>query len=124
MASKKNLAAAAQAVTDKFFTAGKEEQQEAANKAVNRPSEARKESGTGVTSSENKTAEKGQKTASKVFSFRAAEIEVDRWRLYASIKGEKVDAIGAAAMREYLKKHPLDAEEKALFDKRLESMKS
>ena len=36
----------------------------------------------------------------------------------------EVDEIGAAAMREYLKRHPLRDEEKALFDKRIESKKS
>ena len=85
---------------------------------------------TGKSSTEREKAEKGVKTAKKaadpvkVFSFRAAVQDVDQWRLYAAIRGEKVDEIGAAAMREYLKRHPLSAEEKALFDKRIESMKS
>ena len=81
---------------------------------------------TGKSSTERKTAEKVVKMAAepvKVFSFRGAVRDVDQWRLYAAIRGVKVDEIGAAAMREYIKRHPLSAEEKALFDKRVESMK-
>ena len=127
--AKKNLTAAAQAVTDKFFTA-KEDQQESTNKAAQAGQEGRQEVRTGKSSTELKTAEKAGKTEKKtsepvkVFSFRAAVQDVDQWRLYAAIRGEKVDEIGAAAMREYLKKHPLSAEEKALFDKRIENMNS
>ena len=129
MATKKSLTAAAQAVTDQFFTT-KEDQQESTNKAAQAAQEGRQEVRTGKSSTERKTAEKAAKTEKKavdpvkVFSFRAAVRDVDQWRLYAAIRGEKVDEIGAAAMREYLKKHPLSAEEKALFDKRIESMKS
>ena len=129
MATKKSLTAAAQAVTDQFFTT-KEDQQESTNKAAQAAQEGRQEVRAGKSSIEWKAAEKAAKTAKKaadpvkVFSFRAAVHDVDQWRLYAAIRGEKVDEIGAAAMREYLKKHPLSAEEKALFDKRLESMKT
>ena len=128
MATKKSLTAAAQAVTDQLFTA-KIDQQESTNKAALAAQEDRQEVRTGKSSTERKTAEKTVKTEKKaadpvkVFSFRAAVRDVDQWRLYAAIRGEKVDEIGAAAMREYLKKHPLSAEEKALFDKRIESMK-
>ena len=129
MATKKNLTAAAQAVTNKFFT-GTDDQQESVRNADQADQEGRQDVRTGESSTERKTAEKGVKTAKKaadpvkVFSFRAAVQDVDQWRLYAAIRGEKVDEIGAAAMREYLKRHPLSAEEKALFDKRIESMKS
>ncbi len=128
MATKKSLTAAAQAVTDQLFTA-KIDQQESTNKAALAAQEDRQEVRAGKSSIERKTAEKPVKTEKKaadpvkVFSFRAAVRDVDQWRLYAAIRGEKVDEIGAAAMREYLKKHPLSAEEKALFDKRIESMK-
>ena len=125
----KNLTAAAQAVTDKFFSA-QEDQQESTNKAAQAAQESRQNVRTGKSSPAQKEAEKAGKTEKKapepvkVFSFRAAVRDVDQWRLYAAIRGEKVDEIGAAAMREYLKRHPLSAEEKALFDKRVESMKS
>ena len=66
--------------------------------------------------------ERKKKTAEpvKVFSFRGLACDVDQWRLYASIRGVKVDEIGSAAMQEYIKRHPLSAEEKALFYKRIE----
>lgn len=120
--AKKNLTAAAQAVTNQFFSA-KEDQQESTDNAAQ---EGRQEVRTNKSSTERKTAEKAVKTAAepvKVFSFRGAVRDVDQWRLYAAIRGEKVNEIGAAAMREYIKRHPLSAEEKALFDKRIESMK-
>ena len=124
----KNLTAAAQAVTDKFFSA-QEDQQESTNKAAQAAQESRQNVRTGKSSPAQKDAEKAGKAGKKasepvkVFSFRAAVRDVDQWRLYAAIRGEKVDEIGAAAMREYLKRHPLSAEEKALFDKRIENMK-
>ena len=123
--AKKNLTAAAQAVTNQFFSA-KEDQQESTNNAAQVAQEVRQDVRTGKSSTERKTAEKVVKTAAepvKVFSFRGAVRDVDQWRLYAAIRGVKVDEIGAAAMREYIKRHPLSAEEKALFDKRVESMK-
>lgn len=125
MATKKNLTAAAQAVTNKFFT-GTDDQQESVRNAAQAVQESRQDVRTGKSSTERKTAEKAVKTAAepvKVFSFRGSVRDVDQWRLYAALRGVKVDEIGAAAMREYIKRHPLSAEEKALFDKRVESMK-
>ena len=121
--AKKNLTAAAQAVTDKFFT-GIEDQKENVNKAAQTDQEGRQEDRTGKSSTRKKGAEKAAKEEMKVFSFRGAVQDVDQWRLYASIRGVKVDEFGAAAMKEYIKRHPLSAEEKALFDKRIENKKS
>lgn len=121
--AKKNLTAAAQAVTDKFFT-GIEDQKENVNKAAQTDQEGRQEDRTGKSSTGKKGAEKAAKEEMKVFSFRGAVQDVDQWRLYASIRGVKVDEFGAAAMKEYIKRHPLSAEEKALFDKRIENKKS
>ena len=121
--TKKNQTAAAQAVTDKFFT-GIEDQKENAAEAAQTAQEGRQEDRTGKSSTGKKSAEKAAKEEMKVFSFRGAVQDVDQWRLYASIRGVKVDEFGAAAMKEYIKRHPLSAEEKALFDKRIESKKS
>ena len=124
----KNLTQAAQAATDHFFTGSVEDHSENVNKPSETAQEGRQADRTGESSSdETKAVRERKKTVAepvKVFSFRAAVRDVDQWRLYASIRGEKVDEIGAAAMREYLKRHPLTGEEKALFDKRVESMKS
>ena len=126
--AKKNLAQAAQAATDHFFTGSVEDQSESVSKPSETAQEGRQADRTGESSSdETKAVRERKKTVAepvKVFSFRAAVRDVDQWRLYASIRGEKVDEIGAAAMREYLKRHPLTGEEKALFDKRVESMKA
>lgn len=125
--AKKNLTAAAQAVTDKFFTA-KEDQQESTNKAAQAAQEGRQEVRTGKSSTERKTAEKAVKTAqerrvtskgkkaddTKVFSFRSWIDEVDGWRLYAAVKGLKIDELGAAAMNEYIKRHPITDAEREL----------
>ena len=128
--NKKSLMAAAQAATEKFFTM-KDDQQESASESPQTAQEGRQDVQTGESSGNTKDAQKGVKTAKKaisdpvkVFSFRGTVRDVDQWRLYASIRGVKVDEIGVAAMREYLKRHPLSAEEKALFDKRVENMDS
>ena len=123
--NKKSLTAAAQAVTDKFFTKA-EEQQEVASEASQTAQEGREAVQVDKPKGNDKDAHRGVTRANKavkVFSFRGTVQDVNQWRLYASIRGAKVDDIGVAAMREYLKRHPLSAEEKALFDKRIESMK-
>lgn len=121
--AKKNLTAAAQAVTDKFFT-GIEDQKENVAEAAQTAQKGRQEDLKDKSSTGKKDAEKAAKEEMKVFSFRGAVQDVDQWRLYASIRGVKVDEFGAAAMKEYIKRHPLSAEEKALFDKRIENKKS
>ena len=112
---KKNLTAAAQAVTNQFFSS-EEDQQESYQEAPAQKSPIKRKAG-------EKDAKKAAEPV-KVFSFRGLARDVDQWRLYASIRGAKVDEIGSAAMQEYIKRHPLSAEEKALFDKRIENMKS
>lgn len=62
---------------------------------------------------ENKKAPVGDKI---VFSFRSPKTNVESWRIYASIKGMKVEELGAAALDEYIKKHPLSSEEQAVFN--------
>ena len=121
--SARNLSEAAQAVTDKMFR-GKIDQKENIAELAQTAQEGRQEDRTGKSSTGKKGAEKAAKEEMKVFSFRGAVQDVEQWRLYASIRGVKVDEFGAAAMKEYIKRHPLSAEEKALFDKRIESKKS
>lgn len=138
MATKKNLAQAAQAATDHFFTGSAAAEDQAQDekispvrdrqKGAQAAQEGRQEDQSNKSSTIEGKAVRGRKKGIgepvKVFSFRAVVDDVDQWRLYAAIKGEKVDEIGAAAMREYIKSHPLKDEEKALFDKRIESMKA
>lgn len=89
--AKKNLNNALNA-TDKFFSA--------ANKGdTQKP--------------ENKKVPVGEKI---VFSFRSPKSSVESWRIYASVKGMKVEDLGAAALDEYMKKHPLSDEEQAVFN--------
>lgn len=141
MATKKNVnyTQMAQDVTDIFFrgsvTAEDQAQGEKISTAGDRQEgaqaaqEGHQEDQPGKSSAVEGKAVRGRKKGTGepvkvVFSFRAAEGDVDQWRLYAAIKGDKVEDIGAAAMREYVKRHPLKDEEKALFDKRIESKKT
>lgn len=89
--AKKNLNNALNA-TDKFFSAANKED-------TQKP--------------ENKKAPVGKKI---VFSFRSPKSNVESWRIYASVKGMKVEDLGAAALDEYMKKHPLSDEEQAVFN--------
>lgn len=123
----KNLTAAAQAVTDKFFSA-QEDQQGSVNNAAQAAQESRQNVRTGKSSPAQKDAEKAGKTAqerrvtskgkvgadTKVFSFRSWIDEVDGWRSYAAVKGLKIDELGAAAMNEYIKRHPITDVERTL----------
>lgn len=123
--NKKSLTAAAQAVTDKFFTKT-EDQQEGVLDDAQAAQEGRQDVRTGESSGRTKDAQKGAQAAQmrrernkgkngddvKVFSFRSWADEVESWRLYAQVKGVKVDDLGAAAMREYIKRHPVTDEER------------
>lgn len=118
--AKKNLTAAAQAVTDKFF-AGKEDHQENVAEAAQIDQKSRQEDRTGKSSTGKKEAQerrvtgKGKKIDdTKVFSFRWWIEEVEGWRSYAAAKGMQIDELGAAAMNEYIKRHPISAEERKL----------
>lgn len=66
-----------------------------------------------IPKTENKKAPVGEKI---VFSFRSPKNSVESWRIYANIKGMKVEELGAAALDEYIKKHPLSEEEQAVFN--------
>lgn len=89
--AKKNLNNALNA-TDKFFSAANKED-------TQKP--------------ENKKAPVGEKI---VFSFRSPKNSVESWRIYANVKGMKVEELGAAALDEYIEKHPLSSEEQAVFN--------
>lgn len=89
--AKKNLNNALNA-TDKFFSAANKED-------TQKP--------------ENKKVPVGEKI---VFSFRSPKSNVESWRIYANLKGMKVEELGTAALDEYMKKHPLSDEEQAVFN--------
>lgn len=89
--AKKNLNNALNA-TDKFFSAAHEED---------------------TSKKELKKASIGEKI---VFSFRSSKSNVESWRIYANVKGMKVEDLGAAAFDEYMKKYPLSDEEQAVFN--------
>lgn len=89
--AKKNLNNALNA-TDKFFSAANKED-------TQKP--------------ENKKAPVGEKI---VFSFRSPKSNVESWRIYANLKGMKVEELGTAALDEYMKKHPLSDEEQAVLN--------
>lgn len=89
--TKKNLNNALNA-TDKFFSASNKEN-------TQKP--------------ENKKSAISEKI---VFSFRSPKSNVESWRIYASIKGMKMEDLGTASLNEYMKKHPLSDEEQTVFN--------
>lgn len=89
--AKKNLNNALNA-TDKFFSATNKEN---------------------ISKKDNKKAPIVEKI---VFSFRSPKSSVESWRIYANVKGMKVEDLGAAALDEYMKKYPLSDEEQAVFN--------
>lgn len=89
--AKKNLNNALNA-TDKFFTATDKED---------------------TSKKDNKKATVSEKI---VFSFRSPKSSVESWRIYASVKGMKVEDLGAAALEAYMEQHPLSDEEQAVFN--------
>lgn len=129
MATKKNLTSAAQAATNHLFTGaseGSESAQEGRSPVkMNKPSSASKKPEKAVPEAQGRRMTgKGKKIDdTKVFSFRGWKDEVDQWRLYASAKGMKIDEVGSAAMNEYIKRHPITAEEGEL-QKALEKIRS
>ena len=122
MATKKNLTNAAQAATNHLFTdasEGSESAQEGRSTVkVNKVSTEPKKAEKAVSEAQGRRMTgKGKKIDdTKVFSFRGWKDEVDFWRLYASLKGMKIDEVGSAAMNEYIKRHPITGEEKELQD--------
>lgn len=114
MASKKNLTEAAQDVTARFFSGTSETRQEGRQKTS--PEHGAAERAVRDVKKRTVTA-RGKSTAdTKVFSFRAWIDEVDEWRLYAAAKQMQIDEVGAAAMREYIKRHPITDDEQVLRD--------
>lgn len=61
------------------------------------------------------------KMPKKVFSFRGPDKDVDKWRLYATLRGEKADDLWSTAMNEFIHKHPLKGAAKDLFDEKMNS---
>lgn len=101
MASKKKLDEAGAAVFDKFFSS-----QDAENGSQK-----------GDSKSDDSLSGKGRKKANKrVFSFRGDDSAVTEWRVYADASGMKVDELGTAAMKEYIENHPLNPDQKKIYD--------
>ncbi len=123
MATKKSLTEAAQAATNRFFS-------QAVTEASETAQEGRQAVGSSKVSPERDGAEKAVREAkkrtvtargkstsdTKVFSFRAWIDEVEDWRLYAAVKQMQIDELGAAALREYIRRHPVTDDERVLRD--------
>lgn len=115
MASKKSLTEAGMAATSKFFTVAQEE----------KPQEEPKRLVVGKSTSDE---EKPVKTANtkpqkRVFSFRADEDLVKKWRTYAAAcPGMKVDDLGALALQEYIESHPLTGAAKKFYEDTLKTL--
>ena len=123
MARKKNLTEAAQDVTSRFFSgtaSGRSESRQEGRQpvVVEKSSTVRETLERAAQAPQmRRVTGRGKRTDdTKVFSFRSWIDEVDDWRLYAVIKGIKIDELGAAAMREYIKRHPITEDESALRD--------
>ena len=71
-----------------------------------------------------KAAEKKEKPVKKVFSFRTEAELADDWRLYADAAGMKVDELGTEALTEYIKKHPLKADQHQIYELKKAQKKS
>lgn len=76
------------------------------------------------TSAPKKVAQKANKTVKKVFSFRAEAETADNWRLWADAKGMKVDELGTKALTEYIKRHPLTADQNQIYELKKAQKKS
>ena len=106
-ASKKDKITAAGASTfDKFFTQSKQEPAEQPQEELQ---EAKADKSTPAPIKAQEKAQSAPKK--KVFSFRADPDMMAAWRIYADACGMKVDELGAAALQEYIKRHPLKTEE-------------
>lgn len=74
--------------------------------------------------SEKNVPEAKQKPQKKVFSFRAEVESADSWRVWADAKGLKVDELGSKAIAEYIKRHPLTADQQKIYDLKMAQKKS
>lgn len=118
MATKKKLDEKAGKVLDGLFSGGSGSTPEGSGK-----DKGRKTGGKSQKSPEKpqKAQEKAQK---KVFSFRAEVDQVDSWRVWADAKGLKVEELGSLAINDYIKKHPLTADQKKIYELKLAQKKS
>lgn len=110
MATKLEKLKNAGAGMDKFFSGATEEATESPTEPI------KKTTGRNTGKAQEKPIEKPQKVQKKVFSFRAEESLVNSWRVWADAKGMKVDELGEKAIVEYIRKHPLTAEQKTVYD--------
>ena len=63
------------------------------------------------------------KPQKRVFSFRADEDLVKKWRTYAAAcPGMKVDDLGALALQEYIESHPLTGAAKKFYEDTLKTL--
>lgn len=52
----------------------------------------------------------------QVFSFRAAVVDINVWKSFATATGRTMESIGTNAMNEYMKKHRMSDAEMAVFN--------
>ena len=52
----------------------------------------------------------------QIFSFQAKKNDVDVWKIYAKASGLPMAQVGTMAMNEFMKKHPLNEEQQAVFN--------
>lgn len=115
MASKKlDKLKTAGAGMDKFFSEASEVDTESPKKSRQVKTQPKDHNG----------SEKPQKVQKKVFSFRAEVESADSWRLWADAKGLKVDELGTLAITEYIKKHPLNPDQKQIYELKMAQKKS
>lgn len=108
-AKKKDLKSGASSVMDKFFSDAQDGSQTASEKK-----------GEEMDTQKVKTPQRASRKSQKVsFSFRADSEEVKGWRVYAKVKGLKVDDLGEKALEEYIKRHKLTEAEKTVYEARL-----
>lgn len=114
MASKKmDKLKEAGAGLDKLFSGASESPTEPAKKTDKSNTKTVKEEPT----------ESPQKAQKKVFSFRADVDQINSWRVWADAKGLKVEELGTLAINEYIKKHPLTADQKKIYELKLAQKK-
>lgn len=123
MSKKKDFTSAGEAM-DKFFSEADESSQEVYQTITEgNPQEENKKG-----SEEPQKAQEGKKQrvidTHKVFSFRAPIETVDSWRLWADAKGLKVDDLGEKALEEYIRRHPLNEDQKTIYELKKAQKKS
>lgn len=107
---------------DKFFSGASQSVSEPTKKRRGRP--ARETTEKPKKEPRNKPEKGQEKPKKKVFSFRADEVSVDSWRVWADAKGIKVDELGEKAINEYINKHALTADQKKIYDLKMAQKKA